>query len=215
MLGATLHDSGYTVVAPLYPGHGTRVEDMPHSGWRDWVGAATEELFGLHESHPRVHLMGLSMGGLIAVLLAATTELATITTVNAPIRVRSRVIGVARRVGRFRTITRSGSWDPPADEAADFYHQYDDTPLASLHDLHQLMRAAERALPQVHQPALVVQSLRDPTVDPESAEVIYEELGSKRKRIIWLEGDRHVATLDTVRHGLEAALLDHLATHSG
>ena len=162
MLGHALHGAGYTVVAPLYPGHGTQVEDMPGTNWRDWVGAATEELFGLHETHARVHLMGLSMGGLITLLLAATTEVATITIVNAPIRVRSRVLGVARRVGRFRSISRSASWDPPGDEAAEFYHQYDDTPLASLQDLHDLMRAAERVLPRVHQPALVVQSTAGP-----------------------------------------------------
>lgn len=57
MLGSSLHGAGYTVVAPLYPGHGTQVEDMPGTTWKDWVGAATEELLLLHESHEDVHLV--------------------------------------------------------------------------------------------------------------------------------------------------------------
>jgi carboxylesterase len=118
-------------------------------------------------------------------------------------------------VGRFRSITRSGEWDPPGDDAAEFYHQYDDTPLAALHDLHELMQAARAALPRVEAPALVLQSRRDLTVDPVSAQLIYRGLASRRKRIVWLEGERHVATLDTVRHELADAVLDHLRHSSG
>lgn len=215
MLGHALHADGFTVYAPLYPGHGTRIDHMVETTRKDWVGAAVEALFELHETHRRVHLFGLSMGALIALLLAATTEAATITLLNTPIRVRSRALRVAGIVGRVRAISRGGSWDPPDDEAADFYHQYDDTPLASVRDLHQLMRAGRQALPRVHEPCLILQSHRDPVVDPESATLVYEEIGSLRKRLVWLDGDRHVATLDVIRHEIEAALLAHIRSATG
>ena len=39
-LGEKLRDAGYTVYAPLLPGHGTSVEDMAKYGWKDWLEAA-------------------------------------------------------------------------------------------------------------------------------------------------------------------------------
>ncbi|MFN2222790.1 MAG: alpha/beta hydrolase, partial [Candidatus Promineifilaceae bacterium] len=43
-IGAFLNERGLTVMAPLLPGHGTRVEDLNQVKWTDWTAAAEEAL---------------------------------------------------------------------------------------------------------------------------------------------------------------------------
>ena len=39
-LAAQLNASGYAVSAPLLAGHGTAIDDMVDTGWRDWMKSA-------------------------------------------------------------------------------------------------------------------------------------------------------------------------------
>jgi carboxylesterase len=56
----------------------------------------------------------------------------------------------------------------------------------------------------------VVQSLADTTVRPESGAIVYEELGSRDKKMVWLERSTHLATLDVERDVLAAEVIGHL-----
>ena len=56
-------------------------------------------------------------------------------------------------------------------------------------------------------PAVVIQSRADETVHYGSAEIIYARLGSRDKRIVWLERSRHVALLDAERDRIHQELL--------
>ena len=44
------------------------------------------------------------------------------------------------------------------------------------------------------------------TVRPESAQLIYDQLGSKHKEILWLEKSGHIITLDEEREQVFAAV---------
>lgn len=100
---------------------------------------------------------------------------------------------------------------PPTGEGADFSHQYDESPVGTVADVMDLVAAARRVLGRVTCPALVMQSRADETVKPVSGEIIYRDLGSTRKRLVWLEHSRHVATIDLERHLIEEEVLRHLA----
>ena len=78
-----LHERGYAVSVPRLAGHGTSVHDMADTGWRDWVRSALDGFYGLAAGYARVHVAGLSMGGVISLLLAATCDVASVTTINA------------------------------------------------------------------------------------------------------------------------------------
>ncbi|CAM5302698.1 alpha/beta fold hydrolase [Streptomyces violaceorubidus] len=62
---------GLTVALPLLPGHGTRWQDMQVTGWQDWYAEVDRELRVLRERCARVFVAGLSMGGALALRLAA------------------------------------------------------------------------------------------------------------------------------------------------
>lgn len=211
LLGDRLIANGYSVVAPRYPGHGTRVEDMLDTGWRDWLRAAAEGADELIRAGKRLHLVGLSMGGVLSILLAPTFGAATLTTVNAPMKIQSKRARVARLARASRRIVRQQPLPPPAGDGAAYYFQYADTPIGKLGDLFDLVRAARRSLDRVACPSLIVQSRSDETVQPESAEIIYNGLGSTDKRILWLEDSRHVAIIDEERDVIFDAIFGHVA----
>lgn len=210
-----VNERGYAVAVPRLAGHGTTVHHMMDTGWRDWVRSALEALFDLADDYERIHLVGLSMGGAISLLLAATNEVASITTINAPQRLHSRRAWLGRFYRGSRAIHQGEPGDPPQGEAADYWVQYGESPVGTVGDLFDLMAASKRALPRVTVPALIVQSRADQTVHHSSAEIIYEGLASADKKIIWLRRSRHVALLDLERDLLHQAILsqvDHTGT---
>ncbi len=209
-LASILNDAGFTVRAPLLAGHGTVVADMVGTGWRDWVRSATEAALELTADGRPLHLVGLSMGGLISLLLAPVLEAASVTTINAPQVVRNRR---ARLAGVYRGSDRIDPGDPPVPVAPamrEYQQQYDARPIGTVAELGDLIAAARRNLESVTCPALVIQSKTDETVQPKSAEIIFDGLGSAEKGLVWLENSRHVATLDDERDVIAGAILEHL-----
>ena len=65
-----LFEAGFDVYVPRYPGHGTDGEDFLSTGANDWIGKAESMLRELNGQYAQVSLVGHSMGGAIAVILA-------------------------------------------------------------------------------------------------------------------------------------------------
>lgn len=213
-LGSFLNDAGFTVSAPLLAGHGTKIEDIVTTGWRDWMESAVGAALELTSAGKRLHLVGLSMGGVISLLMAPVVDAKSIVTINAPQVVwdrRSRLSLFFRGSERIRP---GEPVAPAPDEVREFQQQYHGTPIGTIAELEDLMKAARRNLGRVQCPALVIQSRADETVKPISGEIIYEGLGSPDKRLMWLETSRHVALLDDERAVVAAEVLEHLETHS-
>src|SRR5271157_3883075 len=70
-LAEHLHSEGLTVSVPRLPGHGTNGPDFLQTGWRDWLRAAVDAWMDLRARCEEVHLVGHSMGAVLAVLLAS------------------------------------------------------------------------------------------------------------------------------------------------
>ena len=215
ILADELDSAGFGVIVPRLPGHGTEIQELLDHGWRDWLtvaGGATQRVL---DGGGRLHLVGLSMGGILALLLASALDVASVATINAPVHVFSRSAPFAW-VLRGSTRVRD---DEPQDRSEDFAHEYahhyEGTPLGSVAELMDLIRAAKKVLSRVSAPALVVQSLTDETVRPKSASYIYDRLGSPFKRLVWLERSAHVATLDSERHRLAQEVLSHMRDAQG
>jgi len=64
-------------------------------------------------------------------------------------------------------------------------------PIAGIHQLENLMDSLEPKLETIHQPALVVQSRKDPVVNPKGTLKLFEELGSKIKEYYVFDYTRH------------------------
>lgn len=187
LLAESLAAKGFHVRVPRLPGHGTVPEDLLWVTWRDWERAASEALEGLR-GFPRVVVGGLSMGGLLAVLLAARAPrrvdglvlLAPVVRLKA---LDGRLLRLARHRSfqgfRQRWITKSSvDLDDETQRAqAPLLPRY---PLGRLFDLFALQDAAWRLVPQMTVPALVVASEQDHVVALEGVEAFARQLPDAR-----------------------------------
>src|SRR5437868_10876959 len=62
---------GFAVELPLLPGHGTSVEEMFATNFRDWAATAEAAYLDLAGRSHRVVTVGLSMGATLAASVAA------------------------------------------------------------------------------------------------------------------------------------------------
>lgn len=70
-LARHLAERGYAVDLPRLPGHGTNRADFLSSNHRDWLRRAVDSYLELSSRYTRVSVVGLSMGAVLASILAA------------------------------------------------------------------------------------------------------------------------------------------------
>lgn len=208
-----LEEAGYSVAAPLLAGHGTSIEDMAATGGEDWIDSVLSCTSSLQTHHDRLHLVGLSMGGLISVIIANETGASTLTTINSPISFRNKQIYLAGIVHPFRPEVRwpeeaPPDLDPEVEGLALTYHGF---PTRASAHLVSISRRARRVAPSVSARSLVIQSLVDETVDPRSGSHLARAL---RARLVWLERSRHNSLLDRERDVIHREVLAHVRTDS-
>jgi carboxylesterase len=203
-LAAHLNARGYTVRAPLLPGHGRTLREFARSGADEWVEFARTEFARFRERHPDAALAGLSMGGALASIVAAESP-------GLP-----ALALVSPYVSMPTTIRRFAVMHPLVSLVAPYVAGGGER---SIHDAEQKARnlgygcctprlvsellavvvRARRALPAVAAPTLVVQSRLDNRIPPEAAERSFGLIGAAEKRLVWTERGGHVLTVDEGR----------------
>jgi carboxylesterase len=198
LVGDYLHERGFTVFAPLLPGHGTSADDLNESEWTDWVDCAEEALVETRSRCERVFVGGLSMGSLLTVYLAGHYALPGAALYSPALKVTNRLIHLSPvlkyLIPNKPKSKRSDLTDP---EAIHRKWSYDAFPSFGAHELLKLKRRARRLLPQVTCPLLIIHSTGDETIHPNSAELTCERAGSADKKLITLQGSGHVITVDS------------------
>lgn len=194
--GQYLADRGLTVSLPLLSGHGTRWQDMQVTGWQDWYADVDRELRELSRSCERVFVCGLSMGGALALHLAARhgDAVAGVVLVNPSVKADSpllKALPVLRHLLPSAPGIASDIAKPGAVEVG-----YDRTPLRALHSLTRFWQVVRGELPQVTQPLLLMRSRVDDVVHPSNSELVLNQVSSTDVTVRVLEHSRHVATLD-------------------
>ncbi len=197
LLGEALHRRGLTVLAIRLPGHGTCVEDMEPTNWRHWYGAAVDGFTLLSGLCTQVSVVGLSMGGLLSLKLAAETPVARVAALSTPIFLTAKRLPLLPIYRKFRRYIRKKRRDYDVDPQ--YYVGYASTPLSCLSSLLDLIRSVQADLPLVRCPTLLIQSRHEHTVKPESATFILDHLGASDKQLVWLKKSGHVITIDNER----------------
>jgi len=200
LLGEYLHRRGYTVLGVRLSGHATNIQDLVRQRAEDWLDSARDGYALLSGACAQVAVIGHSMGGLLALALAAEKKVAQVVTLAAPIYIaeergiealppREQCAGLtvpkARR--RLKNV-------PPAVNCT-----YRQMPLISVHELLDVIGKVKPRLPEVLAPILIMQSRADHTAAPRSADYIYEHVGSRVKEMFWLEKAGHLLPLEPER----------------
>jgi carboxylesterase len=191
-----LADAGLSVELPRLPGHGTTVAEANLTHWEDWYAEIERHLALLRERCDEVFVMGLSMGGTLAIRLAEEhgDEIAGLVLVN-PSLLTKRPDRFLLPVLRLVKDTWAAS---PATSRSPASPSWPTTPLPvkAAYQLSQLWVHTRADLAKVTQPLLVLRSTEDHVVEPDSARMLLEKVSSTDVREILLEDSYHVATLD-------------------
>lgn len=211
---------------PALRGHGAASpEALRGVVWRDWVVDARAALHDLQAEVDRVMIVGLSMGALVALTLAADEAGAidSIVVVAPPIRLTSALAPghpLAFLAPLVKLLFKRWDLGPPtyADPAlAAFHTNYRWAPMAAIGEFFAIIKATRRRLPEVRVPTLIMQSRRDTTVDPQSAQIVYREIATPpgQKRIVWFERSEHEMFLDCEREATIQAVVAYALSRSG
>lgn len=196
LLGEHLRDAGFTVRGINLPGHALSMDDMARTGWNDWLSAAKDAVVELRKTCKYVSVCGLSMGGVITLLLAEQMELTSIATISAPMAVLNPLMPFARILAPLMPRFMWGTSDEKKSQLDERYNLgYAGFPTRTAADLSRLIKMARRDLSAVVCPILVVQSHGDETIAPSSADVIMMGVSSQRKATLWLDKVPHVCTI--------------------
>ncbi len=209
-LGRALREAGYTVLAPLLPGHGTSLEEMNRSSGDAWLRCVREAYVSLEKMVRQVVVAGLSMGGTLATILAEEYNPAGLVTLSGAIRVREKFAWAAGVLWRFKPYLRWTNLEHDGDYDNSVDACYAGLPVRKVADLNRLRALARRNLALIDCPALVVQPVHDETVDPSSARILMSGLRNERKKLVMLENSPHVCTLGPEREKVFREVIDFL-----
>ncbi len=220
LLARRLRKSGYSVLAPLLPGHGRSMEAFNKSRASEWIAAAKDAYAGMLARHDSVSIAGLSMGGALAVLLASEQREIPALILIAPYLGTPRLLRVAaatywlwgRLAGEVNARSPRSIHDPIEREKN---LAYGSVTGRELHELSKIVRRARKSLADVRAPTLIIQSREDPRCPPAVAEFTLRTLGSKEKTLVWTEGAGHIITVDYGRDRVFGEIERWLSAHRG
>jgi carboxylesterase len=190
LMAEQLHAAGYTVAAPLLPGHGTHPDDMNNATWEMWVQAAKQAYEKLLRDCQQVYILGESMGALLALQVAAQHPEIPAVILFAP-AIKVKWLWLSRLLSPFIKYLQKGGEDDGLP-----WKGYTVDPLKAAVQLLELQKHTQRILEQIQQPLLVFTGEYDTTITPDSAEIILNGVRSQQRKHIHLEESPHCILLD-------------------
>ena len=212
--GDYLAAAGLSVLCPRLPGHGTRWQELNLTGWQDWyaeVAHAFDELAGRCD---QVFVMGLSMGGTLALRLAERRhgDVAGLVLVNPSVMSLNKALN-ALPVLKWLVPSLKGIGSDIKKEGVTEL-AYDRTPLRAAHSLSQLWRQVRADLSDVVSPVLIYRSVDDHVVEAVNTETVLAGVSSTYKEERLLRHSYHVATLDNDAEEIFTGSLDFVRSHA-
>ena len=208
-MGEYLAERGYTVLGVRLAGHGTRPEDMARTRWQDWLGSAEDGWHLLQGTVKRIFVIGLSMGGVLTLCLAAKYPVAGIVTMSTPFALNpDPLLRFAKLISRFLPFQKKGPRLVREPEVYDWHVNYNVNPVRSGVELYALLDYMRSRLQRITAPALLIHSHADQAVPFSNMANIFENLGSQEKEMIEIDESQHLITLEPEREQVFQAAAD-------
>ncbi len=212
-MGEYLSQQGFAALGPRLAGHATQPQDMIRTNYSDWLASLEDGFRLLSGMTHHIYILGLSMGGALALTAASYLPVRGIVAMSTPYKIpddwRLKYIDMLSKVVPYMPKSKASSgtgwFDPQAWQEHVFYPQH---PTRSIGQLNKLLAEMRASLPQVSVPALLIHSRNDHGVWPGSMPAIYQDLGSADKQMLWIENSGHVITRDAQRETVFKAAAD-------
>ncbi len=210
---AYLAEYGLTISLPRLPGHGTTWQEMARTRWEDWY-AEVDRAFGeLRSATDEIFVMGLSMGGCLALRLAELHGDAVrgLVLVNPSVTAETKLFLLAPVLKLVVPSLKGVTSDIKREGSTEL--GYDRVPVKAAATLPGLWKITTKHLDQVTQPVLVYRSTTDHVVGPANVEILRKALPADRLEVRECPDSYHVATLDNDAEAIFAGSLDFVRSH--
>ena len=213
-MGEFLNRHGYTCLGIRLAGHATDPEDMIRSRWTDWVASVEDGYHLLCGTTDTIFLIGLSMGGVLSLLMSTRLKVKGVVAMSTPARLPTDYpiwfIELLSHVTRYRPKSKEPPGSRWFDKAAYQDHvAYPENPVRSGAELKKLILEMSVALPEVKLPVLLIHSKDERNILPDNIETIYHQLiNTSDKTKLYVTGSGHVLPRDASREQVFHAALE-------
>jgi carboxylesterase len=214
-LGVAIAAAGIRALGPVLPGHNETPERLAKVRYTDWLDAARSHLHALRAECDRVFVVGLSLGGLLALALAEEEPVDALVVIGTPLKLYHPLACLIPLLKYIRPLPRKRIGSDIRDDAARQRHpSYDRMPLHSVCELQRLQRRVRPRLAQITAPILVAHGAYDRTANPSDAATIRDAVSSELREYILLASSGHIVPVDVDGPDLASAVADFLVPHS-
>ena len=196
-LARYLGKMGFWVYVLRLKGHGTSPDDLATRSYQDWMASVERGYAVISSICRKVVVGGFSTGAGLALELATRqNQAAGVFAVAAPMTLKdfsskfapavdmwNKIMDRAYKVGPKKEFVENKPENP--------HINYLRNPISGVREIERLMDHLEPRLPSLDIPTLIVQSRRDPVVDPKGSRKIFELIGTEDKEYILFNFDRH------------------------
>lgn len=209
-----LAGAGLSVSLPRLPGHGTTWREMARTRWEDWFAEAERAFEELRAESDEIFVMGLSMGGCLALRLAELhgPAVSGLVLVNPSVTADTRLFALAPLLKLIVPSLKGIASDIKKEGVTET--GYDRIPVKAAATLPGLWRVTCEHLGELAQPVLSYQSRTDHIVGPASLKVLREHLAAAQLEVRELTDSYHVATLDNDAEVIFTGSLEFIRAHS-
>ena len=203
-IASALAEQGVSSIGPLLPGHGSEVSRLNRVDWRAWTGAVEDAYREARRRWGSVLVGGLSMGGGLALHLAAhhSAALRGAVALATPLRLHHLALPILPWLSRVIDSTTKkgiGISDPALARAR---VSYDRRPLAGALQLDRFLGALRQELHAVTCPLFLAHSRGDHAIPFSSMGEIVAGVSSRSIDTLELSRSDHILPLDVEREQL-------------
>ena len=221
--GRVIARQGFTVACPELAGHCATIEALTATKWQDWYQSIEDAFDALKQECEHVYVSGLSMGALIALLLAAkkghqVAGVILLSTTffydgwNVPRLKRALLLPLVlyTPLKYFLQWEETSPYGIKDERVRAMVHAilenrdhqtadkigYFKTPATVILESVRLIKAAKKALKNVVSPTLIVHSTEDDMASLKNAYYTQAHIASKTVETFFVDDTYHVLTLD-------------------
>lgn len=220
-LARSLHDQGYTVSVPRLPGHGTSQKDFLKCTWRDWYRRVLDAYLDLGASCSRIYIAGLSMGGLLALMLASEQPCEAVAAAAPAIVITPQYslsmtplmgLFVKAKLKKDYVFEHDPQQNPEVHHLESEYYRY--LMPGALAQLYRLQKKTRSCLNRVTAPVLVITSEQDEVVPPAAGVYLEQRLASREFKHLVYQESPHVIVNECEKQRAAEDIIDWFARFS-
>jgi carboxylesterase len=215
-----LKNAGFVTHSLTLPGHGTDPKDLAGVTAEDWIEAVIAKYREVRDAHPKLHVMGMCMGALLASVVAQREKHAkgNLVMLAPPVfidgwatpwyRGLRPLLYFVPGLGRTMKIEEEDPFGIKNEqlraivkakfERGENFH-YKWVPLECIRQVDRLRAIVMKAAKEIRCPTLVVHAREDELTSLRSANFIVEQIGGGRARMVVLEDSYHMVCVDNDR----------------